>query len=223
APVDLAIGNWKNVVQARSAWRRLKETAVALSKTPEPMELPAPSRNLKVEKLTVAAPASGRVLLTDAEFQLEAGQALGVIGPSGGGKTTLVRAITGIWPALRGSVRLDDAELTQWHDDVLGQHIGYLPQEVALLDGTIEENICRFDPAVDPRAIVEAARAAGVHEMIVRMPDGYHTALGAQGAALSAGQRQRIGLARALYGNPFLVVLDEPNSNLDAEGEVALT
>ncbi|GAA4130278.1 type I secretion system permease/ATPase [Aminobacter aganoensis] len=223
APVDLAIGNWKNFAQGRSAWRRLKETAVALSKVPEPMELPAPARNLKVEKLTVAAPATGRVLLSDVEFQLDAGQALGVIGPSGGGKTTLVRALTGIWPALRGSVRLDDSELTQWRDEVIGRHIGYLPQEVALLDGTIEENICRFDPEADPRAIVEAARAAGVHEMIVRMPDGYHTQLGAQGMALSAGQRQRIGLARALYGNPFLVVMDEPNSNLDAEGEAALT
>jgi ATP-binding cassette subfamily C protein len=223
APVDLAIGNWKNLVQARSAWRRLKETAVALGKAPAPMDLPAPSGHLKVEKLTIAAPGSGRVLLTDAEFQLDAGQALGVIGPSGGGKTTLVRALTGIWPALRGSVRLDDAELTQWRDDVLGQHIGYLPQEVALLDGTIEENICRFDPGAEASAIVEAARAAGVHEMIVRLPEGYHTQLGAQGIALSAGQRQRIGLARALYGNPFLVVMDEPNSNLDAEGEAALT
>jgi len=223
APVDLAIGNWKNVVQARAAWRRLKETALALGKVPEPMDLPAPSRTLKVEKLTVAAPGSGRVLLSDADLQLEAGQALGIIGPSGGGKTTLVRALTGIWPALRGGVRLDEAELTQWRDDVLGKHIGYLPQEVALLDGTIEENICRFDPAASPGAIVAAARAAGIHEMIVRMPDGYHTQLGTQGTALSAGQRQRIGLARALYGNPFLVVMDEPNSNLDAEGEAALT
>ncbi|MBX3581131.1 MAG: type I secretion system permease/ATPase [Rhizobiaceae bacterium] len=223
APVDLAIGNWKNVVQARSAWRRLKETAIALGKAPEPMELPAPTRSLKVEKLTVAAPASGRVLLSEADLQLEAGQALGVIGPSGGGKTTLVRAITGIWPSLRGSVRLDDAELSQWRDEFLGCHIGYLPQEVALLDGTIGENICRFDPDAEPRAIVDAARAAGVHEMIVRLPDGYHTQLGSQGMALSAGQRQRVGLARALYGNPFLVVMDEPNSNLDAEGEAALT
>jgi len=223
APVDLAIGNWKNVVQTRAAWRRLKETALALGKVPEPMDLPAPSRTLKVEKLTVAAPGSGRVLLSDADLQLEAGQALGIIGPSGGGKTTLVRALTGIWPALRGGVRLDEAELTQWRDDVLGKHIGYLPQEVALLDGTIEENICRFDPAASPGAIVAAARAAGIHEMIVRMPDGYHTQLGTQGTALSAGQRQRIGLARALYGNPFLVVMDEPNSNLDAEGEAALT
>ncbi len=223
APIDLAIGNWKGVVAARSAWRRLKETALALQNAPEPMDLPAPARTLKVEKLTVAAPSTGRVLLSEAEFQLEAGQALGVIGPSGGGKTTLVRAMTGIWPALRGSVRLDDAELTQWRDEDLGHHVGYLPQEVALLDGTIRDNICRFDHQADPAAIVEAARAAGIHEMIVRMPDGYHTALGSQGASLSAGQRQRIGLARALFNNPFLVVMDEPNSNLDSEGEAALT
>jgi PrtD family type I secretion system ABC transporter len=223
APVDLAIANWKNVVTARSAWRRLKETAAALDKAKEPMDLPLPNGSLKVEKLTVAAPDTGRVLLTDVDFKLEAGQALGVIGPSGGGKTTLVRALIGIWPALRGSVRLDDAELTQWRDDVVGRFMGYLPQEVALLDGTIEQNISRFAADADPRAIVKAARAAGIHEMIVRMPDGYHTELGPNGAALSAGQRQRVGLARALYGDPFLVVMDEPNSNLDAEGEAALT
>jgi PrtD family type I secretion system ABC transporter len=223
APVDLAIANWKNVVAARSAWRRLKETALALDKAKEPMDLPPPAHSLQVEKLTVAAPGSGRVLISEVDFRLEAGQALGVIGPSGGGKTTLVRALTGIWPALRGSVRLDDAELTQWRDDVLGRYVGYLPQEVALLDGTIEQNISRFDPAADPRAIVAAARAAGIHEMIVRMPDGYHTEMGPHGASLSAGQRQRIGLARALYGDPFLIVMDEPNSNLDAEGEAALT
>jgi ABC-type protease/lipase transport system fused ATPase/permease subunit len=163
------------------------------------------------------------VLLSEVNFELKAGQALGIVGPSGGGKTTLVRALTGIWPVLRGSVRLDDAELTQWDDEALGQYVGYLPQEVALLDATIEENISRLQEEPDARAIVEASRAAGVHEMIVRMPDGYHTQLGAQGMALSAGQRQRIGLARALYGNPFLVVMDEPNSNLDAEGEAALT
>lgn len=223
APVDLAIANWKNVVSARAAWRRLKETAAALDKAKQPMDLPVPSGSLRVEKVTVAAPGSGRVLLADVDFQLEAGQALGVIGPSGGGKTTLVRALTGVWPVLRGSVRLDEAELTQWREDVIGQLIGYLPQEVALLDGTIEQNISRFARESDPRAIVKAARAAGIHEMIVRMPDGYHTEIGPQGATLSAGQRQRIGLARALYGDPFLIVMDEPNSNLDAEGEAALT
>lgn len=223
APVDLAIANWKGVVAARTAFQRLKETVIALADMDPPMELPAPVSSLKVEKITVTAPGSGRVLLTEVGFELKAGQALGVIGPSGGGKTTLARVLTGIWPALRGSVRLDDAELNQWHDAVLGQHIGYLPQDVALLDATVGENISRLEPTVDAAAIVEAARAAGVHEMIVRMPEGYKTELGPQGASLSAGQRQRIGLARALYRKPFVVVMDEPNSNLDGEGEAALT
>jgi len=223
APIDLAIGNWKNVVSARTAFGRLKETAMALADEDEPMSLPPPRVSLKVENITVAAPGTGRVLLSEVSFEINAGQAVGIIGPSGGGKTTLVRAMTGIWPVLRGSVRLDEAELTQWHDGALGQFLGYLPQEVALLDATIEENISRLEENPDPRAIVEAARAAGIHEMIVRLPDGYRTALGPMGASLSGGQRQRIGLARALYGNPFVVVLDEPNSNLDGEGEAALT
>lgn len=223
APVDLAIANWKGVVAARTAFGRIKETVTALADLDPPMELPAPRTLLMVEKVTVAAPDSGRVLLSDVEFKLEAGQALGVIGPSGGGKTTLVRALTGIWPALRGSVRLDGAELSQWRDEDLGRHIGYLPQDVSLLDGTVEENISRFDQSNDPRATIAAAQIAGVHEMIVRLPEGYRTKLGSQGSALSAGQRQRIGLARALYKDPFLVVMDEPNSNLDGEGEAALT
>lgn len=223
APVDLAIANWKNVVQARSAFHRLKETLIALSDMKPPMELPLPFASLRVEKVTVASPSSGRVLLGDVEFEIKAGQAVGVIGPSGGGKTTLVRAITGIWPTLRGSIRLDEAELTQWSDDAIGGFVGYLPQDVALLDGTIEENISRLDPERNPQAIVAAAKAAGVHEMIVRLPEGYQTQLGPQGIALSAGQRQRIALARALYKDPFLVVMDEPNSNLDGEGEAALT
>ncbi len=223
APIDLAIGNWKSVVAARAAFQRLKETVVALMSAPEPMELPAPVRSLKVECITVAVPGTGRVLLSDVSFELKAGQALGVIGASGGGKTTLARALTGIWPTLRGSVRLDDADLTQWEDTRLGSYVGYLPQEVSLLDATIEENISRFDEAADARAIVKAAAAAGVHTMVVRLPDGYKTQLGPLGCALSGGQRQRIGLARALYGEPFLVILDEPNSNLDSEGEAALT
>jgi PrtD family type I secretion system ABC transporter len=222
APVDLAIGNWKNVVGARTAWGRLKETLVALESDVPRLELPPPSKSIKVEKITVAAPGSGRVLLSEVEFELVAGEALGVIGPSGGGKTTLVRAITGVWPVLRGAVRLDDAELDHWPEDALGPHVGYLPQEVSMLDGTIEENISRFDED-DSRHIIEAAKAAGIYEMIARLPDGFHTQLGPQGLALSAGQRQRIGLARALYKDPFLIVMDEPNSNLDAEGEKALT
>jgi ATP-binding cassette subfamily C protein len=223
APIDLAIGNWKHVVAARTAFGRLKETVVALASADEPMELPAPMSSLKVEGITVAVPGSGRVLLSDVAFELKAGQAVGVIGPSGGGKTTLVRALTGIWPVLRGSVRLDHAELTQWDDEALGQYVGYLPQDVALMDATIEENISRFASTPDPEAVVAAAKAAGVHEMIVRLPDGYRTQLGPQGTALSGGQRQRLGLARALYGDPFVVVLDEPNSNLDGEGEAALS
>ena len=223
APIDLAIGNWKSVVAARTAFGRIKETAMALADADAPMALPKPIRSLKVENITVAAPGSGRVLLSELSFELKAGQALGIIGPSGGGKTTLVRALTGIWPTLRGSVRLDDAELVQWSDSALGENIGYLPQDVALLDATIEENISRLEAQANAQSIIEASSSAGVHEMIVRMPDGYRTQLGPLGASLSGGQRQRIGLARALYGNPFIVVLDEPNSNLDGEGEAALS
>lgn len=223
APVDLAIGNWKPFVAARMAWQRLKDTLVALASVDEPMTLPAPTRSLAIDRVTVAIPGSGQVILTDVSFELKAGQSLGIIGPSAGGKTTLVRAMTGIWPALRGSVRLDGAELAQWREQDLGRHIGYLPQEVSLMDATIEENISRFEPNASSEKVIEAARAAGIHEMIVRMPDGYRTQLGPQGAALSAGQRQRLGLARALYGNPFVVIMDEPNSNLDSEGEAALT
>jgi PrtD family type I secretion system ABC transporter len=222
-PIDMAIGNWKGVVGARQALKRLRETMLALGTRSKPLNLGAPSKSLKVEKITVAAPANGRVLLNDVSFELAAGQALGVVGPSAGGKTTLVRALTGIWSPLRGSVRLDDAETSQWDDESLGRYVGYLPQEVALLDVTVAANISRLAEQRDSEAIVEAAKAAGVHEMILRLHDGYETQLGPMGTSLSAGQRQRIGLARALYGNPFLVVLDEPNSFLDADGEVALT
>jgi PrtD family type I secretion system ABC transporter len=223
APVDLAIGNWKSFIAARMAYQRLRDTVVALAATDQPMKLPVPTRRLSVDKATVAVPGSGQVILSDISFELEAGQALGIIGPSAGGKTTMVRALTGIWPVLRGSIRLDGADLGQWREDEIGQHVGYLPQEISLMDATIEENICRFEPEPDYQKVVEAARAAGVHEMIVKMPEGYRTQLGPQGAALSAGQRQRVALARALYGNPFVVIMDEPNSNLDGEGEAALT
>lgn len=223
APVDQAIGNWKSFVAARLAFGRLRETVVALSRAVEPMPLPDPHRYLKVDRITVSAPGSGQVLLSEVSFDVTAGKALGIIGPSGGGKTTLVRALTGVWPCLRGSVRLDGAHLDQWPEDAIGRNLGYLPQEVSLLDASIGENISRLAERPDPAAIVAAATAAGIHEMIVKLPDGYQTQLGPQGTALSAGQRQRIGLARALYGEPFLVVMDEPNSNLDSEGEAALT
>lgn len=223
APIDLAIGNWKHVVAARTAFGRLRETMVVLASAQPPLDLPRPEQTFKVEGITVAAPGTGRVLLSDVSFELQAGQGLGIIGPSGGGKTTLVRALTGIWPLLRGAVRMDNADLTQWDDEALGQYVGYLPQDVLMMDATITENISRFTPDADPQSIVAAAKAAGVHDMIVRMPDGYNTKLGPAGMALSGGQRQRIGLARALYGDPFVVVLDEPNSNLDGEGEAALS
>jgi ATP-binding cassette subfamily C protein len=163
------------------------------------------------------------VIISDVGFELKAGEAVGIIGPSGGGKSTLARGLVGVWPLLRGDVRLDEADLGQWDPDALGSHIGYLPQEVSLLDATVAENICRLDPEADGEKILAAAQAAGVHEMIVRFPQGYESVIGANGLSLSAGQRQRVALARALYEDPFLVVLDEPNSNLDAEGEAALT
>ncbi|MFA5529099.1 MAG: type I secretion system permease/ATPase [Thiohalomonadaceae bacterium] len=222
APIDLAIGNWKSMVQARCAWQRVRETVAAANTAAPRLPLPAPRQHLGVEHVTVAAPASGRILLADVGFTLQAGQALGVVGPSGSGKTTLARVLTGVWPTLRGSIRLDGAALDQWDEEQLGRHIGYLPQDASLTDATIAENISRHDPAPQAEAIIEAARAAGVHDMIVRLPESYQTRVGPQGGALSAGQRQRIGLARALYGKPFLVVLDEPNANLDREGEAAL-
>ncbi|HCL64559.1 MAG TPA: type I secretion system permease/ATPase [Rhizobium sp.] len=223
SPVDLAIGNWKHVVSARRSFHRLKETLAAMDDNSQLLDLPKPSHALKLENVTVVSPGTGAVLVSDVNFELKAGQALGLIGPSGGGKTSLAKGIVGIWPLLRGSVRLDGAELDQWRADALGENIGYLPQDVSLLDGTIADNISRFDAEKDARKIVSAAKAAGVHEMIVRLSEGYQTELGPSGMALSAGQRQRIGLARALYGDPFLVVLDEPNSNLDADGEAALS
>ncbi|MEZ5842831.1 MAG: type I secretion system permease/ATPase [Hyphomicrobiaceae bacterium] len=222
APVDLAIANWKNVVAAHRAWRRLAETLGMLDEKPRLVELPAPRQSLAVEGVGVAAPATGTPIVANVTFNLDAGQAVGLIGPSASGKSSLVRALVGVWPLARGRVRLDGADLTQWAPEALGRHIGYLPQDVGLLDGTIAENISRLDPAADSQRIIAAAEAAGVHGMIVRLPKGYDTEIGVTGTPLSAGQRQRIALARALYGDPFLVVLDEPNSNLDAPGEQAL-
>lgn len=222
APVDMAISQWKFVVAARRSYTRLAETLNTISDSDLQVQLPVPKSGVQVEKVTVAAPNSGTVILTDVSFQLKAGDAVGLIGPSGGGKSTLAKATTGVWPLVRGSVRLDDAEISQWDPEELGKHLGYLPQDVTLMDGTIAENIARFDDSASSEEIIAAAKAAGVHELIVRLPDGYETPLGANGMALSAGQRQRIALARAMFRDPFLIVLDEPNSNLDAEGDAAL-
>lgn len=222
APVDMAISQWKFVVAARRSYKRLAETLNTIAEQDLQVQLPIPTQSVQVEKVTVAAPNSGTVILTDISFDLKAGDAVGLIGPSGGGKSTLAKAMTGVWPLVRGSVRLDNAEMSQWDPEELGAHLGYLPQDVTLMDGTIAENVSRFDDAAESGEIIAAAKAAGVHDMIVRLPDGYDTPLGPNGMALSAGQRQRIALARALFRDPFFVVLDEPNSNLDAEGDAAL-
>jgi len=223
APVELAIANWRGFVSARQASARLDQLLALLPPDAERLQLPAPTDKLSVESIFVPAPGGQRVLLSDVSFALKAGQGLGVIGPSGSGKTSLARALVGIWPQMRGRITLDSAPLDQWMPENLGRHIGYLPQSVELFNGSIAANIARFDTGATPEAVLSAAHAAGAHDLILSFPEGYSTRIGEGGAALSAGQRQRIGLARAFYGNPFLVVLDEPTSNLDAEGEEALT
>jgi ATP-binding cassette subfamily C protein PrsD len=223
APVDLAIAHWKGFVAARQSWQRLNRLLALLPAQAAPMALPEPRASVAVQGLAVAAPGLQKPIVSDVGFVMEAGHGLGIIGPSGSGKSTLVRALVGAWRPIAGRIRLDGADLDQWPAEDLGRHIGYLPQDVELFDGTVAENICRFDPNTDAEAIIAAAKAAGVHDLIVGLRDGYGTQIGEQGEALSAGQRQRIALARALYRDPFLIVLDEPNSNLDAEGELALT
>jgi ATP-binding cassette subfamily C protein len=223
APVDLVIANWRSFTAARQSWKRLGELLKFMSERPQELLLPPPVKNLTLENLFVGAPGQNRSIVQDVTFALTSGSALGIIGPSASGKTSLIKAIVGVWRPVRGTVRLDGASIDQWRADLLGPHIGYLPQDVELFDGTIAQNICRFDDNPDSQVIIAASAAAGVHDMIVRLPDGYETQIAEGGSALSAGQRQRVALARALYRNPFLVVLDEPNSNLDAEGEEALT
>ena len=223
APVDLAIAHWKGFVAARQSWHRLNRLLGSLPAQSAPTRLQSPSRRLSVENVSIVPPGDQRVIVHEVTFALEAGNGLGVIGPSGSGKSSLVRALVGVWQPVRGKVRLDAAALDQWSSDVLGRHVGYLPQDVELFAGTVAQNICRFDPDAKSEPIIAAAREAGVHEMIVKMGEGYDTQVGEQGVSLSAGQAQRVALARALYGNPFLIVLDEPNSNLDTEGDEALT
>jgi ATP-binding cassette subfamily C protein len=223
APVDLAIAHWKGFVAARQSWQRLNRLLESLPARAVPTSLQSPSSRLSVEGVSIVPPGDQRVIVQDVTFALEAGNGLGVIGPSGSGKSSLVRALVGVWQPFRGKVRVDGAALDQWSSDVLGRYIGYLPQDVELFAGSVAQNICRFDPDAGSDTIIAAAKEAGVHEMIIKMRDGYDTQIGEQGTALSAGQAQRVALARALYGNPFLIVLDEPNSNLDTEGDEALT
>jgi ATP-binding cassette subfamily C protein len=222
APIEMAIANWRGFVGSRQALMRLNEMLRLKQMEPERTTLPAPGKSFTAEDLFVAAPGRQTPLIAGASLRLAAGDGLMIVGPSGGGKSTLLRALVGVWPALRGSVRLDGASLEHWNREQLGQHVGYMPQDVELFDGTVAQNIGRFRPGGRHQDVIAAAKAAGAHETILKLPEAYETRVGESGATLSGGQRQRIGLARALYGDPFLVVLDEPNSSLDAEGETAL-
>ncbi len=222
APIDTAIANWRGFVAARYSVTRLSETLARARPGAAATSLPKPVDRIDVAQVTVTAPGVTASIVAGVNFGLKTGEALGIIGPSGAGKSSLVRLLVGVWPPARGTVRLDGATLDQWDAEVLGRHIGFLSQTVELFDGTVSENIARMALSPDSDAVLRAAQSAGAHDMILRLPAGYDTKVGEGGTVLSGGQRQRIALARALYGDPFLVVLDEPNSNLDAEGEAAL-
>ncbi len=222
APVEQAVAHWQPYLGFRRAWSRLSELMKQTPAPAEPMPLPEPKGNLEVEGVSAFVPDSDKPIVFNVSFKVAAGTGLGVIGPTGAGKSTLARAIVGAWPRMRGKIRLDGADVRQWDAVNLGKHLGYLPQDVELFEGTVAENISRFDPEANPKDIVAAAQQAAVHEMVLKLPDGYNTRVGAGGHRLSAGQLQRIGLARAMYGDPVLLIMDEPNANLDAEGEAAL-
>ena len=222
APIDVTIGQWPLVQRAQSGWRGLADLLSAVGPEPARTALPRPEAHLSVEQVTIIPPGQNQASVRMVSFEVRPGESVGVIGPSGSGKSTLARAIVGVWPAAGGRIRLGGATLDQYEPDVLGQHIGYLPQRVQLFDGTIAENIARLQPDADDEAIVAAAQRAAAHDMIVRLPEGYNTQVSSATGHLSGGQMQRIGLARAMFGDPVLLVLDEPNSNLDNEGTVAL-
>ena len=222
APIEVAIANWRGFVAARDSIRRLSETLARMPAARGLTDLPKPIDSLSVESVTVAPPGGKSAILSNVQFRLTAGEVLGVIGPNGSGKSSLSRVLLGIWPAARGSVRLDNAALEQWDPDALGRHLGYMSQMVELFPGTVAENIARMAPEPDSAAVLRAAQAAGAHDMILRLPGGYDSVIGDGGEGLSIGQQQRIAIARALYGDPFLVLLDEPSASLDGEGEAAL-
>jgi ATP-binding cassette subfamily C protein EexD len=221
SPIDLMIASWKGFIVAREQYARLNQLLTQIPADREKMPLPEPKGNIQVEQAVIAPPAAKNAIIKGVSFVIKQGDSVGIIGASGAGKSTLVRALLGIWPAASGKIRLDGADVFEWDRMDLGPYIGYLPQDIELFEGSISENIARFGK-VDPQKVVEASKMADVHEMILRLPEGYDTVLGVSGGNLSGGQRQRIGLARALYGNPRVVVLDEPNSNLDEQGEAAL-
>ncbi|MDY8108967.1 type I secretion system permease/ATPase [Fulvimarina sp. 2208YS6-2-32] len=222
APIEIAVSQWPSFVAARQAAARLTDTLKRCATEGGTKSLPRPERSLKLEQLATTAPGEPILLLQNVDFELQAGDALGVVGPSGSGKTSLARAVMGVWPLMRGSVRMDGSSIDHWLKAERGTFMGYLPQDIELFEGTIAENISRFSEDPSLTDIIAAAKMSGVHELIAQLPDGYGCKIGEAGARLSAGQRQRIGLARAIYGRPFLIVLDEPNANLDAEGEQAL-
>lgn len=222
APVDQAIAGWRGFVAAREGYRRLAGLLTAPMHPGATFALPAPCRGLKVEGLWVAAPGSQKPIVRNLGFSLEAGQRLGIVGASASGKSSLARALVGAWAVHAGRVTLDGADIRQWPADRLGRHIGYLPQNVQLFEATVAQNIGRLQASATSDAVIAAARGAGFHEQILALPAGYETRIGLAGIELSAGQKQRVGLARALFGDPFLVVLDEPNANLDIDGESAL-
>ena len=221
APLDLIINSWKGFSSARMSYRRLEELLNEFPKDKEYMELPAPQGEILLEGVAVIPPGAKQPSIKGISMLINKGDVVGIIGASAAGKSSLARIILGLWPLAAGKARLDKADVHQWDKAILGKYIGYLPQDIELFEGTISQNIARFTE-VDATKVVEAAQKAGVHEMILRLPDGYDTNIGAGGATLSGGQRQRIGFARALYDNPVLVVLDEPNSNLDEQGEKSL-
>lgn len=222
APVEQSVGNWRNMIATRESYGRLNTLLQQAPPEKDRMSLPTPQGALSVEQLVAAPPGVQKPILRNITFEIAAGDAVGVLGPSGAGKSTLARMLVGVWPYMHGAIRLDGTELPHWNSDELGRHIGYLPQDVELFGGTIAENISRFADQIDHEAVIKAAQDAGVHDMIQKLPEGYNTEIGDGGQALSGGQRQRIGLARAIYGNPPLIVLDEPNANLDTAGEAAL-
>jgi ATP-binding cassette subfamily C protein len=222
APIEIAVANWKGFVSARQGYRRLEHILSVVPPQDSRLSLPAPKGALAVQDVYIGPPGASLPIVQAVSIQMRAGQGLGLIGPSASGKSTLARALVGVWPTLRGEVRLDGATLDQWEPDDLGRHVGYLPQDVELFEGTVAENVARFQPGASAQSIIAAAKAAGAHDMILQLADGYDTKIGEGGAVLSGGQRQRVALARALYGDPFLVVLDEPNASLDGAGDEAL-
>jgi PrtD family type I secretion system ABC transporter len=221
SPIEQLVGNWKTFIQARSAWVRISKLLEKTASSEVKLKLPTPKGSIEVSQVSISPPRSKNIVVSQINFKLDPGCILGIIGPSGSGKSSLTKAIAGVWPCSEGNIRLDGAELVQYDRQELGKSIGYLPQEIDLFDGTVAENISRMAKP-DDELVIEAAKKVAIHEMILQLPDGYQTAIGSVGMQLSGGQKQRLGLARAIYGKPSLIILDEPNSNLDEAGDNAL-